>query len=110
MLAASRERRVLDLGDAVVDAADIRAAVLAAGDADPYGLRLSRARVAGPLDLRACEVGVPLQFQSCAFTGPVNVEGAALHELVVTDGLLPGLYARGVRIAHDLTLSGTTVT
>jgi hypothetical protein len=73
LLAASRERRVLDLGGATVAAEEIRAACLAAAGADPYGLRLSHARVDGALDLRAFELAVPLRLASCEFTGPIDV-------------------------------------
>ena len=129
LLAASRAGKVLRCGSdgerAVVAAADLRRACLASsgGAADPFGLRLAYAQVRGPLNLRAAAVPVPLSFTTCDFTDPINVEGADLHELVVTDGRregtpagapesasrLPGLLGNGVRIAHDLVLSGTTI-
>ena len=125
LLEASRAGRVLRCGSQPVAAADIRRACLAAarGEADPFGLRLERAQVTGSLDLRAATVPVPLSFATCDFTDPLVVEGADLHELVVTDGrregkqegppesasTLPGLLGDGVRIAHDLVLSGTVI-
>ncbi|GIE29440.1 hypothetical protein Ait01nite_024850 [Actinoplanes italicus] len=64
LLAASRARRGLDCAGAAVDAADLRAACLAADEADPFGLRLAGARVTGALDPRTCAVPAPLQFPS----------------------------------------------
>jgi hypothetical protein len=117
LLAASRARRGLTCAGAEVDATELRAACLAAGEADPFGLRLACARIAGRLDLRACDLAVPLRFQSCGFTDPVNVQGANLHELVIAADLpasrphfLPGLLAAGSRITRDLILSGMVVT
>lgn len=117
LLAASRTGRGLACADADVDAAELRAACLATGEADPFGLRMSGARVTGRLDLRACEVRVPLRFQSCTFTDPVSVQGAALHDLVFTadpaaarPSVLPGLSATGARFTRDLILSGMVIT
>ncbi len=117
LLAASRARRGLRCAGAEVDAGEFRAACLAAGEADPYGLRLGGARVTGRLDLRACDVPVPLRFTSGEFTDPVNVQGASLHDLVIRGdaatgrrSALPGLLAAGARIKRDLVLSGMTVT
>src|SRR5690242_16149223 len=83
LLAASRDRRGLRCAGAAVDAGELRVACLAAGEADPFGLRLADARITGSLDLRAGDVAVPLRFWSCTFTDPVNVQGARLHELVI---------------------------
>ncbi|WP_430785547.1 hypothetical protein [Actinoplanes sp. G11-F43] len=117
LLAASLSRSVLDCHGAEVDADEIRAACLAAGEADPFGLRMAGARVTGRLDLRACEVPVPLRFRSCDFAEPVNVQGAILRELVITaeadpigGNVLPGLLAAGSRITRDLNLSGMVIT
>ncbi|MEK8106445.1 hypothetical protein NKG94_16715 [Micromonospora sp. M12] len=100
-----------------MDATELRAACLAVAETDPFGLRLAEAWVTGQLDLRACAMSVPLHFKNCGFTDPVNVQGAILHELVITgDALassphaLPGLLATGSRIARDLVLSGMTIT
>ncbi|GAA1595133.1 hypothetical protein [Actinoplanes couchii] len=110
LLAASRARRVLDCGGATVDAGELRAACLALGEADPFGLVVARALITGPLDLRAGEVPVALHFPSCVFTDPVDVSGAVLHELGITGSVLPGLLAAGTRITRDLDLSGTRIT
>lgn len=117
LLAASRRRRGLACAGARVDAADVRAACLAAADADPFGLRLADARITGPLDLSACQVPVPLRFQACTFTAPINIQGARLHDLVIigdplarSPQVLPGLLGTGSRIARDLNLSGMTIT
>ncbi|MEU4623639.1 hypothetical protein AB0G04_27180 [Actinoplanes sp. NPDC023801] len=116
LLAASRARRGLTCAGADVDAAGLRAACLSADEADPFGLRLADARVTGSLDLRTCTVPVPLRFESCTFTGPVNVQGAKLQELVIIadprasrPAVLPGLLASGTRITRDLILSGMVV-
>lgn len=122
---ASRAGQTLRCGSAAIDARDLRRAcrVATAGRADPFGFRLSDARVIGQLDLRATTVPVPLSFVSCHFTDPLLIEGANLHELVITDGrqegdldgppesasYLPGLLGDGVTIAHDLILSGSVI-
>src|SRR4051794_1006112 len=108
LLAGARDRSVLDCGSAEIAADDVRRACLTGG-IDPYGLRLANAVITGPLDLRAATVPVPLRFDSCEFTDPVAIEDAVLHELVITDSVLPGLLGDGVRIAHNLILSGSTI-
>lgn len=89
----------------------------------PGAIRLLNARVVGTLDLSASRVDVPLHFFGCEFLEPVNVEGALLHELVISGpntarGVSPvqcrqselaGLRANGVTIARDLDISGTRV-
>jgi hypothetical protein len=116
LLAASRTRRGLHCAGADVDAAELRTACLAAGEADPFGLRLAGARITGELDLRTCGVPVPVRFDDCEFTDPVDVRGAALHELVIVADpaasrprTLPGLLASGARIDRDLVLSGMVI-
>lgn len=116
LLAASRAQRGLDCADAEVAAADVRAACLAAGEADQFGLRLAGARIVGPLDLRASTIPVAVHFQDCDFTDPVNVEGARLQELAIFaerpkshPDKLPGLIALGVQVAHNLVLSGMVI-
>jgi hypothetical protein len=116
LLAASRARRGVDCAGADVDAADLRTACLAAGEIDPFGLRLAGARITGELDLRTCSVPVPVRFESCGFTDPVDVQGARLHELVIIadpaasrPSVLPGLLASGAHIERDLILSGMVI-
>ncbi|GAA4958071.1 hypothetical protein [Actinoplanes utahensis] len=116
LLAASRARRGLDCAGAEIAAADVRAALLASGEADPFGLRVGNARITGPLDLRTCTVPVPVRFESCGFTDPVDVQGARIHELAITGdpaasrpAVLPGLVASGVRIDRNLILSGMVI-
>ncbi|MBU2667798.1 hypothetical protein KOI35_30235 [Actinoplanes bogorensis] len=116
LLAASRAGRSLTCAGADVNAADLRSACLAGEGLDPYGLRLDRARIVGPLDLRACEVAVPLAFTSCDFTEPIDVRGAHLHDLSITADptlrpyVLPGMLATGCRIDRDLDVSGMVIT
>ncbi|MFD1365108.1 translocation/assembly module TamB domain-containing protein [Actinoplanes sichuanensis] len=116
LLAASRARRGLDCAGAEIDAAEVRAALLASDDADPFGLRLGDARITGRLDLRTCTVPVPVHFESCDFTERVNMQGAHLHELVIVSDtaasrahVLPGLVASGTRIDKNLILSGMVI-
>ncbi|MEU4160535.1 hypothetical protein [Actinoplanes sp. NPDC026670] len=116
LLAASRARRGLDCAGAEVDAAELRAALLAPDEADPYGLRLGDARITGRLDLRTCRVPVPVLLESCDFTEPVNILGASLHELVIIGDasasrphVLPGLLASGTRIDKNLILNGMVI-
>ncbi|HWS37513.1 MAG TPA: hypothetical protein VN408_32880 [Actinoplanes sp.] len=113
LLAASRSHRGLDCAGAEIAAADVRTALLSTES----GLWIRAARITGRLDLRTCTVPVPLRFTSCDFTDPVDVEGAALHELIITGdataarpAVLPGLHASGTRINRDLNLSGMVIT
>ncbi|GIF17851.1 hypothetical protein Ate02nite_05810 [Paractinoplanes tereljensis] len=124
-LQASRRGRVLDCRKRRVPADDVRRSCLAAGRgaAGPLGLRLSNATVVGSADLRALRIPVPLSFVNCIFTDPLLLEDADLHSLEISDGrlpgeltgppeaasFLPGLRADGVRVAHDLVLTGTTI-
>jgi hypothetical protein len=128
ILEASRSRRFLDCRldgrRAAVEAEAIRRACLAAGeDGDAFGVRMVNAAVTGVLDLRAAAVGVPLHFVACTFSDALRLDGADLHELVITDGRqgrdtdtsfgsseLPGLLANGVRVRRDLVLSGSVIT
>jgi hypothetical protein len=116
LLAASRARRGLTCTEAEIEAADLRAACLAADEAGPFGLRLTGARIIGRLDLSACTIPLPLRLESCNFIEPVDVRGATLHELAITGdpmasrpAVLPGLLAGGVQITRDLTLSGMVI-
>ena len=125
---AVRERQYLDFGASgrrdAIDAALIRHVLISRREElDPFGLRLANAQILGELDLRATAVSVPLHFVGCSFDQAVSVEGAELHDLVISDGLsldlslakrfdssVPGLLANGVRIRRDLNLSGTLIT
>ncbi|HEV7827082.1 MAG TPA: hypothetical protein VGP02_19500 [Mycobacteriales bacterium] len=111
ILAASRERRHLDCHGETVDAEEVREACLAAAvDGDPFGIRLANAEVTGELDLRAAHVGVPVHLTGCTFTDAPAVEGADLHELIITASpRLPGLLANGVRVRRNLVLSGCVI-
>jgi hypothetical protein len=95
----------------VVEAALLRRLCLEfKGQADPRGLRLSNAAVAGLLDLAGFDIPFPLRFEGCEFDSPVVVEGAHLNELAVTGcDRLPGLLANGVHIGRDLDLSRSRI-
>ena len=78
---------------------------------DPRGLRLHRVAVRGPADLAGLTAPFPIRFEDCDFDAPVNVEGAKLRELSLTNcPRLPGLLGNGLRLRGDLDLSRSTVT
>jgi hypothetical protein len=77
---------------------------------DPRGIRLTRAKVSGRLDLAGLDVPFPVWFDDCEFDAAPSVEGSSLYALGFRNcPLLPGLLANGVRIRHDLDLSGSRV-
>jgi hypothetical protein len=87
-----------------------RACLTSAAELDPFGIRIVNAVIDGVLDLRAANIVVPLHFVGCVFTAAPQLDGADLHELVITTSQLPGLLANGVRLRRDLVLSGSRVT
>src|SRR5262245_49992304 len=128
LIEASRARQYLDFrapGNRQAISADVIRRVLVhhGKELDPFGLRLANASITDELDLRAVTVAAPLHFIGCPFAKAVNVEGADLHDLLISDrrglgarsvntfpSIVPGLLANGVRIRRDLNLSGTIIT
>ncbi len=81
-----------------------------ADQVDPRGLRLSRVRITGQLDLAGIAVPFPLRFDGCVFDEPLTVAGADLFELSLTGCEVPGLLGNGLRLRRDLDLSGSSIT
>ena len=114
IVGASKDGSVLDCGDAagpgLVGAALIRRVCYEFADQlDPRGVWLRKAAFTGSLDLTGMDVPFPLRFEDCKFESPLVLEGAQLYGIALTDCVLPGLLANGVRIRHDLDLSRTHI-
>ncbi len=94
-----------------LDSALVRKALSLVGDGvDPRGLTISNAGLTGRLDLRAMRFAHPLRFDNCTFDSVLDLEGASLYELSLTDcPKIPGLLANGLTLSRDLTLSGSRV-
>ncbi|MET9273796.1 hypothetical protein [Kribbella sp. NPDC003557] len=91
-----------------------------ADEVSQFGVRISNARITGSLDLAACRVGFPIQFQDCRFAEPLMLEGSSIHSLAVVgtsprlkagaSSSLPGILGNGMRLDRDLVLSQTLIT
>lgn len=79
-----------------------------ADEVDVHGLHFANGVLDGPLNLQAMDVRFPLTFTNCSFSDALELDGARLHSLNLTDSVCPGLIANGVRIERDLILSGST--
>jgi len=116
VLSASAAGLVVDCTDGAargtVDAALLRRCCRELKDQiDPRGLRLHGALIMGPLQLGGLEVPFPLRFDDCEFDSPLVLEGARLHELVLTGcARVPGLLGNGIRVSRDLDLSRSHMT
>jgi hypothetical protein len=95
-----------------IRADELRSIILDRGFfADPKGIRIHGARIDGPLDLSNTDLAWPVRFRNCVFTHPLDIRGAALRELAVSDGSeLPALLANHVQIKGDLDLSRVRIT
>ncbi len=107
---AVRVGSVVDLAGQAIDAELVRLFCVArAQEVDPRGIRLTRARITGVLDLTSVEVPFPLRFADCVFDGAPLLHGASVKELAITGATLPGLLANGMRVQGDLDLSRSAI-
>ncbi|MGF1596169.1 MAG: hypothetical protein ACFCVK_04445 [Acidimicrobiales bacterium] len=91
--------------------ADFRSALLdTTGHADPRPFQLAGCKLAGQLDLRNVDVGVPLRFLNCEFEQPVLLDGAHLRTLSL-EGCepIPGIVANGTTIDGNLIIDNTKI-
>lgn len=113
------ERELLDAarsGLAYVTDAPLRAAVLRElllglrGPVDPRGVRVEGARIAGPLNLDHVEAPVGLALAGCVVVNPISARAATLPWLDLSGGRIAGFDGTGLRIGHDLDLTGVRAT
>ncbi|GGM16797.1 oxidoreductase [Streptomyces fumigatiscleroticus] len=87
----------------------IAALLLGAGDEPARGkrpaLRLSGARITGSLDVPFAEILMPVVMADCRFDAAPQMQGARIHEVVLTGCVLPGLDLGTAQIEGRLVLS-----
>lgn len=87
----------------------VAALLLGAGDepapGDRPALRLTGARITGLLDVRFVEVLMPVVLADCSFEAVPLLQGARIHEVVLTGCTLPGLDVGMAQIDGRLVLS-----
>jgi hypothetical protein len=73
---------------------------------DPRGIQLFAARISGPLNLSHVTVPFPVRLLQCFFVGDLMARDATFETLDLRGSILAGkLWATGVKIKHDLSLS-----
>ncbi|MFI5586390.1 hypothetical protein ACIA5G_15210 [Amycolatopsis sp. NPDC051758] len=80
------------------------------GPLDPRGVRVEDARIAGTLNLDHVEAGVGLALLGCVVVNPVGARHARLPWLDLSGSRIAGFDGDGVRIDHDLDLTGVRAT
>jgi cytoskeletal protein CcmA (bactofilin family) len=113
------ERELADAardGLAYVTDAPVRAAVLRElllglrGPVDPRGVRVGGARIAGTLNLDHVEAAVGLALVDCVVVNTISARAATLPWLELSGSRIAGFDGTGVRIGHDLDLTGVRAT
>ncbi|MFJ7217653.1 hypothetical protein [Amycolatopsis sp. NPDC098790] len=113
------ERELVDAarsGLAYVTDTPVRAAVLRElllglrGPVDPRGVRVGGARIAGTLNLDHVEAPVGLQLVDCVVVNTISARAATLPWLDLSGSRIAGVDGTGVRIGHDLDLTGVRAT
>ncbi|SEF38275.1 hypothetical protein SAMN05421837_119109 [Amycolatopsis pretoriensis] len=113
------ERELVDAarsGLAYVTDAPVRAAVLRElllglrGPVDPRGVRVGGARIAGTLNLDHVDALAGLALVDCVVVNPISARAATLPWLDLSGGRVAGFDGTGVRIGHDLDLTGVRAT
>ncbi|UOX92771.1 hypothetical protein MUY14_19885 [Amycolatopsis sp. FBCC-B4732] len=103
-------------GEVATPDAPVRAEVLRElllgrrGPLDPLGVRVEGARIAGTLNLDLVEAGTGLALTGCVVVNPVSVRRARLPWLDLSGSRIAGFDGDGVRIGHDLRLTGVRAT
>jgi hypothetical protein len=104
VLDEARSGNLVDLGDLDEDQRDVSADVIrrlcvgsGATTVDARGIRIKRARIAGPLDLSFCDLPHPLRFEATTFDATPDLTGARLPALWFRDCSLPGVLAERIQ-------------
>ncbi len=80
-----------------------------AGRYDPSGIRIKGAVVTSTLDLRSCEIRLPLEFLDSTFRRRIRLDSATLSAFTLANCSLAGLSARHSTIANGLSLCRSRV-
>lgn len=97
-------------GRAMVPAGAVREVLLhPPEDADPRGLIVVGARIAGRLDLEYAQVGIPVTFRRCHFPDGICAEGCSLVQLTLSDCAIAHLDLDQSHVRLDVSLTGTEV-
>ncbi|MBB5954420.1 hypothetical protein FHS29_000990 [Saccharothrix tamanrassetensis] len=75
----------------------------------PPVIRVADKYLTGPLDLRAVELNYLLEFVRCRFEEPPDLRQGKLAGVEFADCWLPGLLARNLGSANEVSLAGSTV-
>lgn len=78
-------------------------------DADPRGLIVVGARIAGRLDLEYAQVGIPVTFRRCHFPDGICAEGCSLVQLTLSDCAIAHLDLDQSHVRLGVSLTGTEV-
>ncbi len=95
-----------------IAAGELREAILSRSgeEADPGVLWLRHVRIAGALDLLACDIRALLAFDDCLFEGPVYLrQSRAIDISMVGCEIDGGLYADQIDLRWNFTLRGSKV-
>ncbi|GAA3589821.1 hypothetical protein GCM10022419_085410 [Nonomuraea rosea] len=93
--------------------AEVLAGLLLGDPAEPGAnpaLRLSGARITGPLRLAFAEIGCPVLFQECAFDETLDLYQARTRFLSIGRCELPGLIASNLQVEGNLRLARSHIT
>ncbi|GAA4065735.1 MULTISPECIES: hypothetical protein [Actinomadura] len=99
-------------GDRVIRAEVLVALLVGAVDPEPgqvAAVRLTGARIVGPLNLGHAEVTVPLALTRCAFDEAPHLYWASMNSVHLMGCRLPGLVASGTRVDGHLWLEGSRI-
>ncbi|RKT51707.1 hypothetical protein [Saccharothrix australiensis] len=75
----------------------------------PPVIRVADKFLTGPLDLRAVELNYLLEFVRCRFEEPPDLRQGKLAGIEFAECRLPGLLARNLNSANEVSLAGSTV-
>ncbi|NUT92051.1 MAG: hypothetical protein HOY78_08460 [Saccharothrix sp.] len=98
----------VDLADEEVPASLIRD--LLTDELDQRGLRISGARVSGPLDLSDVRVSRPLVLRDCVVEGPVLLDRSRFASLDLSGLVAPSVSAPWLKLDHYLLLQNARLT
>jgi uncharacterized protein YjbI with pentapeptide repeats len=120
---ALRSGTILDLHGAIIPAdlirdtllgkphGDDKQPVIAVGDIDPRGLRITNAVITGPLDLNNTHIGPAVEITQSQLTDRMTLQNANLdHDLNLEGCSLPSLDMIGGRITGQLNMRGAQLT
>ncbi|MGW6954146.1 oxidoreductase [Streptomyces chartreusis] len=72
-------------------------------------LKITGARITGPLDLSNSQIDVPVELRSCRFEAPVRLVDCQMRTVIFDGCAIPALEAARLTTAGDLQLSNCTI-